>query len=74
MGGRDGKFDYTRWQMDSLKSLVYRLKQYYPKASVGGHNDFTNAKACPNFAVPLWWDEVRWMAEEYLDPDDPEAA
>lgn len=57
VGGIDdsGKFqsNFTEAQNASLKSLVAKLREDYPKASVHGHHDFA-AKACPSFAVQHW--------------------
>lgn len=67
VGGGNGTFDYTRYQMDALKSLVLRLKCYYPDAVVLGHCDFLNSKTCPNFPVKLWWQEQRWRDEDFIE-------
>jgi N-acetylmuramoyl-L-alanine amidase len=73
VGGSMGVVDYTRCQWNSLKSLVYRLKMKYPKASVLGHCDYDPGKTCPNFPVALWWNEALWVEYDYKPPT-PEAA
>jgi len=73
VGGGSGAFDFTRHQMDSLKALVHRLKNYWPDAVVLGHRDFTTDKTCPNFNVQEWWQEMRWRDEDHVD-SAPESA
>jgi N-acetylmuramoyl-L-alanine amidase len=47
--------NFTPAQYASLKELVVRMKQKYPKAKVQGHRDFPKvAKACPCFDVATW--------------------
>lgn len=40
----------TQEQLDSLEKLIEDLLVKYPKASLHGHNEFSN-KACPSFIV-----------------------
>ena len=47
--------NYTLRQWVSLQDLVSNLEGRYPHAEVVGHNNFTNAKTCPNFDVKAWW-------------------
>ena len=55
-GGFDGTTDdFTDEQFESLLVLVAGLRSIYGALSVYGHNDFTNAKTCPNFNVYNWW-------------------
>jgi hypothetical protein len=75
IGGRHGAVDYTRFQWDALKSLVFRLKLKFPKVSVMGHCDFGAGKTCPNFSVMDWWGEAQWREDENWIVDmGPEAA
>lgn len=56
-GGFDGTTDgYTDEQWTSLDVLVRGLAGRFeiPAASILGHNNFTNAKTCPNFDVGDW--------------------
>ncbi len=55
VGGYQGKFDYSRSQMDVLELLLGTLETQYPKALTVGHNNLTHEKTCPNFDVPRWW-------------------
>lgn len=57
VGGRDGMFDFTRPQMDSLEGMLMTLTALYPKAAVRGHRDYDNNKSCPGFDVKEWWGE-----------------
>jgi N-acetylmuramoyl-L-alanine amidase len=41
----------TQAQKATLKRVLQEWKKLYPGAKVKGHNDFTNAKACPSFKV-----------------------
>lgn len=75
VGGGNGTFDYTRYQMDALKSLVNNLKCYWPDAVVLGHRDFlAGGKSCPNFDVKAWWQELRWRQEDFVDDRNPPPA
>jgi N-acetylmuramoyl-L-alanine amidase len=38
-------------QEKSLEALVKKLRERWPKLTISGHNDYTNAKACPSFKV-----------------------
>lgn len=56
IGGKDGKFDFTFSQLNSLFILVTKLKFKYEKMfhnviTIHGHNEFNKNKACPNFNV-----------------------
>jgi N-acetylmuramoyl-L-alanine amidase len=59
VGGVDykGKPDanFTRWQYNTLETLISDIQNSYPDAKVRGHRDFTNAKACPSFDAEEWW-------------------
>jgi len=47
--------NYTPEQFASLKGLLQKLRQMYPKAAIQGHRDFPNvAKDCPCFDVKAW--------------------
>lgn len=54
-GGYGGSDNYTDQQMSSLRTLCGGLIHEHGKLGVMGHNDFTNAKTCPNFNVAAWW-------------------
>ncbi len=56
-GGYRGKLDYPAPQLDSLRQLIKDLRVSYSSAVVVGHNTFREDKTCPNFNVPLWWEE-----------------
>ena len=58
-GGYRGKLDYPDPQLDSLRQLIKDLRVSYSSAVVVGHNTFRKDKTCPNFNVPLWWEENR---------------
>lgn len=46
---------YTQEQADALNHLLVELQQRFPSINkVSGHNDYTNAKACPGFKVKPW--------------------
>lgn len=53
IGGKDGKFDFTRSQMCTLWNLVQSLVRKYNinPSFIYGHNEFTKNKSCPNFNV-----------------------
>lgn len=47
--------NFTKFQFDTLKTLVLDLKSKFPQAIVQGHRDFPEvAKACPSFSVADW--------------------
>ena len=60
MDKRTGKAvnDYTDAQWQTLRMVVGGLLTQFPDSKVTGHNNWTNAKSCPNFDVPDWWDEL----------------
>ncbi len=58
-GGYRGKLDYPAPQLASLRQLIKDLRVSYSSAVVVGHNTFRDDKTCPNFNVPLWWEEDR---------------
>ena len=70
IGGLNGNFDFTRHQLDSLKSLVLRVKGIWPAAGVVGHRQFDPSKECPGFNVPEWWNEKDWRENDYVAPTD----
>lgn len=46
---------YTQEQAGALNHLLVELQQRFPSINkVSGHNDYTNAKACPGFKVKPW--------------------
>lgn len=47
---------FTNQQWDSLTTLLKGLRTSFPAALIRGHNDYTNAKACPSFDVRSWCD------------------
>lgn len=56
-----GKADDNRTpeQLETLKTLVFTLKEMFPNAIIKGHRDFPNvAKACPSFDVADWLTEI----------------
>ena len=59
-GHGSGSFDpfsknFTPEQGFALRELIGRLKAEHPTiTNVVGHNDLTNAKACPGFKVSSW--------------------
>ena len=60
VGGIDDKgkpdANFTAAQWAALDHLVTQLtKVSYPGATVSGHRDWTDAKACPSFDVRAWW-------------------
>ncbi len=47
--------NYTSEQDQALRVLINELKIRFPGISkISGHNDYTNAKACPGFNVGRW--------------------
>jgi len=49
----------TPEQIRSMKEMVVRLREKYPKAIIQGHRDFPNVhKACPSFDVKTWLKSV----------------
>ena len=49
--GRD-KFTPPQWK--ALGSLIRKLKDKYPIASIDGHCDLDKRKTCPGFSVSAW--------------------
>jgi N-acetyl-anhydromuramyl-L-alanine amidase AmpD len=47
--------NFTRAQWAALDHLVSQLVSQYPGATVSGHRDWTDAKACPSFNASAWW-------------------
>ena len=62
VGGADGKFDYTRRQLEALAHLIQSILivKRYSRALVVGHRDYTRNKTCPNFDVKQWWYNGAW--------------
>jgi len=60
MDKRTGKAvnDYTDEQWQTLTMVVGGLTNQFPGSQVSGHNDWTNAKTCPNFDVKEWWNTI----------------
>lgn len=56
-GGYRGRTDYPSPQLDALRYLIEDIRVSCPSAVVVGHNTFRDDKTCPNFNVPLWWEE-----------------
>jgi len=54
--GDDGRpeCNFTRKQLVSLRGVLYAWSKAYPDAVICGHNELTDAKACPTFSVPIW--------------------
>ena len=50
VGGYGGIDDRTDAQKTALEVLVMEMKDIFPKATVHGHNEFSD-KSCPNFDV-----------------------
>lgn len=48
--GKTPKDTRTPAQKEALRSLVAKLREQYPTATIHGHNEFAN-KACPCFNV-----------------------
>lgn len=49
----------TTEQKESLATLLFTLKELFPKAKIQGHRDFPNvAKSCPSFEVSDWLEEI----------------
>lgn len=76
VGGLDehGKptHNFTRFQMNTLRALVYTLLIHYPRAEVVGHRDLSPdhnhdgivdrkdwVKVCPCFEVKTWWAQAK---------------
>ena len=51
--------NFTRWQLDSLETLVSKLKNKYhvDDLDIIGHRD-VSIKACPCFDVQAWWSTI----------------
>jgi len=47
--------NFTRQQWAALDHLVAQILVSYPGAKVSGHNDWSDAKACPSFNARAWW-------------------
>lgn len=47
--------NFTEVQMERLKSIIMTLSAKYPEAKLVGHHHLDSGKACPSFAVDLWW-------------------
>jgi len=45
-------------QEEQLIAILKWLKEKFPKATVHGHNEFTDSKACPSFNVQKWLVQV----------------
>lgn len=56
-GGLDGTPNYTNQQWTALRVLCKGLDAHFGGLEVSGHNNYTNAKACPCFDVKAWWSE-----------------
>lgn len=50
VGGKGG-FNFTAHQIDSLRSLIHRLRTQFPGAAVLGHRDLDAGKECPQFSL-----------------------
>jgi N-acetylmuramoyl-L-alanine amidase len=58
IGGMHGD-DRTKEQRAEMELIVRHLKAQFPNAKIQGHRDFPNVrKACPNFDVAKWLNEV----------------
>lgn len=60
-GGKAENYDrpemnFTEAQMSALRSLLFELRQRFPRAAVMGHCDYPGvSKPCPCFDVQAWW-------------------
>jgi len=51
--------NFTPAQFETLRTLLLRLREKYPKAHIQGHCDFAGVhKACPSFKVADWLKSV----------------
>ncbi len=58
IGGRMSD-DRTEEQKIAMIILLRQLKQLYPAAQIKGHRDFPGvSKACPNFDVKKWLEDI----------------
>lgn len=55
--GKTPKDTRTPNQKESLLLLIKTLKKIYPKATLHGHNEFSN-KACPSFDVQSQYKDI----------------
>ena len=53
-----GRSDFSDEQMESLKSLLYKLRFNYQDADICGHYELDDKKTCPNFNVKDWVEEA----------------
>ena len=69
MNKRTGKAvnDYTDAQWQTLTMVVGGLVHQFVGAKVSGHNNWTNAKTCPNFDVKEWWKTITGDRYERFD-------
>jgi hypothetical protein len=44
-------------QEQRVAELTDQLVSQYPGATVSGHRDWSDAKACPSFDAKAWWSE-----------------
>lgn len=60
-GATDAFLDHFTLKQDAaLRALIDNLRARFPTIrTVAGHNDFTNAKACPGFKVAGWLTQWR---------------
>lgn len=47
--------NFTQKQMKSLASLINVIREFYPMATVVGHNDLDDTTGCPGFNVYKWF-------------------
>lgn len=66
MVGTD-KFTPAQWH--TLDGLLKDLKYVYPKATLHGHNDFTNKKTCPGFKVAAFIENGLKPRQEWIYED-----
>lgn len=52
--------NFTKAQFKSLERLLRCYKAQFPKATIHGHNEFSN-KACPSFNVQEWLKEKKLL-------------
>ncbi len=73
--GKTPEQNFTPEQYETLKGLLFDLRDDHPGATVLGHRDLPNVnKACPSFDMPQLWDHWNGANDDVGEDDADETS